>query len=107
MNNLRVKKIDDILITAIEGGINYWACVVDYQPDNGYAKIRVTNDETDHLDKEFEVSRGKIRRGLQLLKESENEGLRNVHLSITSEDYDSSDADACIQMAIFGDVLFG
>ena len=107
MKTLQATKLDDILVTAIEGGINYWAYIVDYQPANGYAKIRVTNDETDRLNQEFEISRAKLRRGLQLLKDSKDEGLRNIHLGIVSEDYDSSDADACIQMAIFDEVVFG
>lgn len=33
------EELNDILITAVEGGINYWAFVADYRPNNGMVSV--------------------------------------------------------------------
>jgi hypothetical protein len=39
------EELKDLLITAVEGGINHWAQVKDYRPDRGTVTVREMNDD--------------------------------------------------------------
>ena len=107
--------IDDILCAAFEGGINYWALKA--EPKDGDFKgtsytsdalskgatIIIRTDEGENL----ELTKEKFMTGLEKavkqcnhLFRLEREGLDIGHIDATS-------ADIVVQMAVFGEVIYG
>lgn len=95
------EQIDDLLVTAFEGGITYWCGEVKVVGDflGGYASEQ--------------ISRG----GVLKLYDAEEEKWHTLNMSrllkglslsnIDLEDYDAGDADTVIQNALFGEVVYG
>ena len=132
-------KLDELyyytFISAIEGGINYWARIPRYSFEKkgrddlkGFsATIQVTefsDDETDPrlavvkkgeaVGKAYEVNRSTITKGMRLIAS----GKTNVAPSYVSRfaealrspedaDLDALDADIAVQAGIFDEVIFG
>lgn len=112
--NLTQQDIDDIMVTALEGGINYWcgrAEVVGEMLGN-YASEQISRGgslilhDAESPDK-WELTRDMFLKGVELyFKESH---------WITVEDFafvdlgcmDAPDADCIIQYALFGKLVFG
>ena len=106
-----VQVLRDLLVTAAEGGSNYWARI-SVPPDQtgaDYTAIRV-REHSAHSDKP-PVNR--IVRAEDLI-----EGLRKLttatfpaaskHLTdAITENSDATTADVVLQMAVFGDVIYG
>lgn len=97
------EQIDDIMTTALEGGITYWAagCVVKDQPEGsdihwaseviskgGSVKILDREEATWHT-----LDRDAFLKGL-------------TKADIDLENYDAADADRVIQLAIFGKLIY-
>ena len=74
---VRNEDIDDIMVSALEGGINYWCRKAEVK--GGYLG---------------EYASDQISRGGELI----------LH---DTEDIDAEDADCIIQYALFGDVIYG
>ena len=105
--------IDDIMVTALEGGINHWcgrAEVVggylgEYASDqiSRGGALRLYDSESDEV---YELTRNKFLAGLRRYIENcchitfDNGG-------IDTSDIDAVDADCIIQYAIFGDIIYG
>lgn len=104
--------VDDLLVTAFEGGINYW-CSAAYPVNNEYPDGATYTSDC--------LSRGK---DIVIIEDGENgpEGhiltLDNLIYAMKSfmnepnannifEDYDACDADVIVQYAIFGEVIYG
>ena len=119
----------DILTTAIEGGIGYWACLLNDDPDwvaarkqwkaehkdetpcycdtalqvmkNGKAvKFEDAEDDSEV----WELTMDKFLNGIKLYEEKHG---RNVTKMMDDGDFDAEDADCVIQYGLFNEVVFG
>jgi hypothetical protein len=118
MTPARAQFATDILTTAIEGGVNYWAQVLDYHwndadPDKRRA-VLIATDDPDRG--ELEVTLAKINTVLNRLKYTgipfrEACGKGTLHKAICTDgedgDFDADDADAIIQLAVLGEIIYG
>tara|TARA_R110000824_G_scaffold215627_2_gene402162 strand:+ start:451 stop:825 length:375 start_codon:yes stop_codon:yes gene_type:complete len=104
--------LNDLLVTAVEGGSDYWATFgyAERDADRNYASVRVS---------EVEAS-GDTRITATVTPESLMGGVRKLaHLAmtapwaarrladLTTEDWDAETADAVLQLAVLGDVVYG
>jgi len=112
----RTEFLKDVLSTAIEGGIDYWSVLWDYDYDAGTATIQVwnTNNESQVEGDKIYLTIDSVARGIKLLVDIGDvpeEIKKNVGLANKTNgeygDYDSIDADCIIQMAIFGKIIYG
>jgi hypothetical protein len=101
----QMKNQDKIYVvnTAVEGAINYWAGVGDYDCDAGTCILVVENEETEHAGKHYPITPDTIDKGLEVLKKLYPISWKRL----VTDNYDSNDADACLQAAIFGQLIFG
>ena len=108
--------IDDILVAAMEGGINYW-CVRALPKDNDYKKelggeyasdvisrggtlvfkLSEPFDESGKL--EYELTLENFKKGCELNQKN--------NPTFDFEEHDAGDADNIIQYALFGELIFG
>ena len=110
----------DILATAVEGGINYWASI-DFRDDLDPAAPERLGEPTEVriIDREdqtmFTVDHDAVDTGLQLACTAMSEGVirdyPEFRLACDTHgeegDFDATTADLAIQYAIFGTVLYG
>ena len=105
--------IDDIMCTALEGGINYWCgkakVVGKYLGD--YASEQISRDGTLKLydaesGEEFELTKEKFINGLTKFLEDGRSDLISQGV-IDTCCLDACDADAIIQYALFDEVVYG
>lgn len=105
--------IDDIMCTALEGGINYWCgkakVVGKYLGD--YASEQISRDGTLKLydaesGEEFELTKEKFIKGLTKFLEDGRSDLISQGV-IDTCCLDACDADAIIQYALFDEVVYG
>lgn len=98
------EQIDDIMTTALEGGITYWAagCVVKDQPE-GAAEI--------HWASEVISKGGSVKildredgKWLTLDRDAFLKGVAKAEIDL--ENYDAIDADRVIQFALFGKMVY-
>lgn len=118
----------DIFTTALEGGINYWAEVIDYRwtdretkkalMKNFYASIKEIDEDNLYL-----INRDVIVRGYTIASEElQSEEIRWSTSSPLSKkdilsasyiddsdcwDFDAGDADIIVQLGLFKDIQFG
>ena len=111
--NLSQQDIDDIMVTALEGGINYWCrrakVVGEYlgeaasdQISRGGSLILHDSESSD----KWELTLEKFLNGVKLYFED------GCHVQVEDNridagDIDAGDADCIIQLALFGEVVFG
>lgn len=126
---LSVDNIKDILTTAIEGGIGYWACLRNDLPDWEKARTECSEElhevpcycdvaykllSTDRPvvfedaeDEEvlYELTWDKLMQGCKAWEDWK--GL-NLIMALEKGNFDAEDADCLIQMALFnGEIIFG
>lgn len=113
--NFTSQDIDDIMVCALEGGINYWCrqakVVGKYLGE--YASDQISRGGTlilydaESSDK-WELTLGKFLNGMKLAVE-QGVGLsfNPADGSIDTGDIDADAADAIVQLALFGEVVFG
>lgn len=100
------QQIDDIMVTALEGGINYWVNGVDAKvdvPDREYlsdiisrgGSLNIQDDEGDV----FVLDKAAFKKGLGMAMKDGN--------GFDRENYDAGDADRVIQYAIYGKLVWG
>lgn len=118
---LTQQDIDDIMVSAFEGGINYWCRRVVVQGDylGEYAseqisrggKLAIWLDEPFEDDKTcYALDRDKFLAGFKLWIESDGDSYDTIDDSDGSVDCGQIDAicaDEIIQYALFGEVVFG
>lgn len=118
---LTQQDIDDIMVSAFEGGINYWCRRVVVQGDylGKYAseqisrggKLAIWLDEPFEDDKTcYVLDRDKFLAGFKLWIESDGDSYDAIDRSNGSVDCGQIDAvcaDEIIQYALFGEVVFG
>jgi hypothetical protein len=105
------KLVDDILCTAFEGGINYWCTkkvvvVGDDYHGGDYASEVVSRGGT------LNIYDGEEERWHVLGIENMIEGIRQWCIKYGSyaqllDDFDAGDADCIVQLALFGEVVYG
>lgn len=119
---------NDIFVTALEGGINYWASCSAYKwslpdgsadPEGFFADIIdcVVEGRQHPLTQEVEAWRidiDTIRRGLELAPTAKvywsitpPPTLRAIEAGEEWEDFDAGDADMIVQLGLFGEVRYG
>jgi hypothetical protein len=116
---------NDMFVTAIEGGINYWSGCRTYHWDREefYAVIVDHEDEDDNGNRPvYTIDREVIERGMALFVagfrydgDKEDTPLRHgmdyVRESILTKgedgDFDAGDADNVVQLGLFGKVVYG
>lgn len=119
----RKEFLTDILTTAVEGGINYWARVVKYKwdPDGGtalgeaYVDIYETEEAYDKKPEDIEIHHvdiDVIAKGIGVLRAKHAHYPPKAFWEANSSngeegDYDAGDADAILQAGIFGEVVYG
>jgi len=121
------EEISDILTTAIEGGIGYWACLLNDDPDWIAAREIVKNrlqDTPCYCDVGLEL----LKTGKAIKFEDEEDGTiheltmekllqgcavfakeegKSPSKMLADGDFDANDADMLIQYALFGEVIYG
>ena len=114
---LTVEDIDDIMVAALEGGINYWAGeaeVIEEKrvADWGHEQIArggvlVIHDIEDP-DEKWELTLEKFLNGFKLWVEDGGDQYGAVQGSeVDCCNIDAGCADAIIQYALFGEVMYG
>lgn len=109
----RAQFLDDIIITAMEGGINYWAQRLRYNPDSPVKAI--IRDVDDYDSGQWTITRAIVRNGIRGIVESENilrDGpLRDTILLANLKNdagyIDAIGADVIVQAGLFGKVVYG
>ena len=112
---LSQEDIDDIMCSALEGGICYWCdkaeVIGEYLGEYGHEQISrggtlLLYDREE--DEKHELTRDKFIAGLQLFFKKGNMSLLdNDTCSVDPGDIDAIAADTIIQYAIFGDLIYG
>lgn len=109
----------DIFVTAMEGGVNYWAAIHLYRhhvdtnraPDQVHALLYDAEDEGDR--KILPVNFKTIRDGIALILKDElvcSEVFENVKTAVVEDDasaIDANDADCIVQAGLFGKLVYG
>lgn len=115
----RDQYLDDLITTAVEGGINYWAAVSDYEwSDDGPTSVVVYDLEAGDLDGPgVPIGRAEIRKALALIMDATHEikylhsGARGRIFAATMEndaaEIDADDADTIMQVAVLGEIVYG
>lgn len=124
----RDKAYFDVFVTAIEGGINYWAITKGYHwryddedttdYDGYYAIISDEDEPFDGEPQEWRITRATIAKGVTLFYEyaieRDNVGSYQTMAAIALKkgkwddlDFDADTADVIVQLALFGEVVFG
>lgn len=105
---VRDEDIDDIMVTALEGGVNYWCESLDVVDDDykgakyashvisrgGELIFRSFHGEVQNL------TLDKLKRGFELFQEQ-------IGVVFDVEQHDAGDADALIQLSLFGRLVYG
>jgi hypothetical protein len=93
----------DLLCTAVEGGIYYWAAVTDTVRIDGYEYVEATL---------VDMEEGEDSEPMTITLDLLFLGVQNLidqypwRISML-DDHDAEDADVAVQMALFGEVVYG
>ena len=107
--------IEDLLVTALEGGINYWCgkVIIKEYPESLEDKNMLASDilahgavltlcDVESSDK-WDLTLDKFIQGLKMhLEKSKYSSIEDL-----MDSYDAYDADCIIQYAIFNEIIFG
>lgn len=107
--------LQDVLITAVEGGTGYWASVSDYHwDDDAPDTARATLHDMEEDDREHRVTIDTIASGVRRIVHGEVQLNLTLRTAITygslhndAGDIDADCADAIVQAALFGEVVYG
>jgi hypothetical protein len=110
---------DDILTTAVEGGINYWATVRNYKwSDDAETTVEVREDPdaAEGRAQWVKVDRASIRRAVGIIIDRSNDldlredyrvRIGQAYRENDAGDLDAFDADIIVQVAVLGNVVYG
>ena len=98
-NEITEQNVQDIVITALEGGINYWADFADVSLIDMHYPLPFTITVEG---KNFVLTDVSIRFGIE--KEANRRG-RAIWEFL--ENHDADDADCVVQWALFNDLVYG
>lgn len=106
----------DIFTTALEGGINYWAECDEYHwikgADEDYEGFYAVIYDFEDDSKRYAVNRSVISKGYALAAGEKGKSYRwstsrPPLIPNIDWDYDAGDADAIVQLGLFGEVVYG
>ena len=122
----RVEFLQGVFITAMEGGVNYWADVTDYSPDGMWeeprggrlvdppdpTKFYALLIDMEDEDEEFLVNINTIAKGFGLVKDPDvrirdRKRLLEAYREMDAGYIDAGDADSIVQLGLFGEIVFG
>lgn len=109
---LSSQDVADLIVTAFEGGINYWcggtnlvkgenveqpwySCPKFYEKD-----FEIVLDDAEGDDGPWKLTPDAIRRGIDKMP-------LELAQAIFDEEYDANDADTFIQLCLFGEIVYG
>lgn len=98
------QELIDILVTAVEGGSNYWARFRKYDCDAGTVEVRESDQDTADKPGWHKIGPEDIARGLQLAAEFEPRTFDHWHGDRCG---DAGSSDNILQLALFGTVVYG
>ena len=114
--NLTEQDIDDIMVSALEGGINYWCREAEVLEDKrcaewGHEQIArggiLTLQDAEGTDK-WELTREKFLSGFKLWLENGGDKYGAVSGGkVDTGEIDAECADSIVQYALFGEVVYG
>lgn len=115
MKTPREQFLEDVLVTAVEGGIGYWAEVAEYRYRDCHAVIAEREDATGEGPRRFTLSAAKLEEGLARVASPEfkiNARQRGEILSDSATNgeaclIDADSADCIVQAAVFGELVYG
>ena len=93
--------LKDLLVAGVEGGINYWAFVRNYDPDAGTVDVIEIEASEEGGAIERTVAYEDLREPLSRLAAELNQTPEEVF-----EDHDAATGDVLIQMAVLGSVIY-
>jgi len=97
------QEAEDILVTALEGGINYWADVISSGRNDGVLMAHIRPTEGDDFEPML-IHPGHIQQGVDRLCASECQW----HVTdLLNDNADATTADVIVQFAVLGDIIFG
>lgn len=91
----------DIIITAVEGGINYWADVTEYRNEPGMGKVTLIDPDGDTHTVTATQASDAAREVIRLYPKTRGAGY------ILADDIDAEAADMIVQVACYGKVVYG
>lgn len=129
----RAEFLSDVLTTAVEGGINYWAAVADYRwwsPTlsggtaehsdglaNAYVTVHPADDDADFEPKTIGVddiarainiiAKPGVRPSPEWMSGESEELIKSASRENDCSEIDAGDADNILQVAMFGKVIYG
>ena len=113
---MNVLKMESLLTTAFEGGSNYWYVIkgvykhpkydskeldLEQYATTAYCYILITDRFGDH--KPIKLTKNKLNKAMKILKDNFPKRYRNIK----NDNFDIIDADAFLQCAVFGDIIYG
>ena len=108
MHKIPNEQIVDMLITAFEGGSNYWCLAAPYHPSKWAEQINSGRMKVKVYDREVEddllgtVTEQSIRRGIPLMMRD----YPDAYNRWMTGQYDAEDADIFLQLVTMGEVVF-
>ena len=112
--NITDEQLDDIMCTALEGGITYWCdeakVVGDYLGEYAHEQIArggqlILSDSEEG--KTYELNKEKLLKGLELYLTNGGDAEIVREGTIDTCEVDAIAADEIVQYALFGDVIYG
>jgi len=117
MINLKLKVsdevMDDIMATALEGGINYWCDKGVKVKDGDYKGAKYASDVISKGGvlnvNGIDVDRAKLLKGIQMYIDNGNqEGIINfADREVECDNIDAIVADVIVQFAVYGEIVYG
>ena len=115
--------VDDIVTTALEGGITYWCdeakvvgdylgeCSSDQISRGGSLMLRVTEPFDDNDTEWYKLSLNELLDGIRRFYNDYDDDIMwdevDGHIEIDPSEVDAESADAIVQNALFGEIVFG
>jgi hypothetical protein len=123
MTDARKEFLWNVFVTAMEGGVNYWAEVGDYHWSTGdgdtedhekFGALLTEWDDDGQLIDEHKVSLPTIQRGIarivhgdELVSEDRRETIITASFLNDATDIDADLADCIVQAGLFGELVYG
>lgn len=114
-NDVSIQDLSDLMVTALEGGINYWCrkAKITKFPENLEEELSMSADEVvanggeiklydAESDDTWVLNRDKLLIGIKLHCDNINSTVSEM-----IENHDAGDADSIVQYAIFSELIFG
>jgi len=99
------QEAEDILATALAGGINYWADVMSSGRVNGVLMAHIRPTEGDDFEPQL-IHTGTIQQGVDRLCEKYS-ARGHYCQDLLNDNVDAETADAVVQYAVLGKIIYG